>query len=317
MFKRTLLVSVFSLAATLAAASAGAQNNNNVGMPWEAVRAATRGVFEDLPPVAQKTEPFKIFDNVYYVGLETISSYLIATRDGFILIDSTYADTADLVIDSVRKLGFEPSRIRHIVITHGHNDHFAGAGRIKELTGARVWMSLPDWENVERLQSGNTQQAGVRLTRETVIRDRDMLTLGDTTLKFMVMPGHTAGNVVTEVQARAAGRMFRTLIGVAFAPAPGLTAASLKGIERLKQLGPWDALLTSHSYLAPVAIPLTARQILGGEPLPPNPTGHPAAVGSQRINTYFDQIRTAVLDRLAKEESVAKTTARWQLTALT
>ena len=311
MLKPALLVNVLAWTASLVVTTpAAAQNNNNVGMPWEAVRAATRGVFEDLPPAAQKTEPFKIFDNVYYVGLETIGSYLITTSDGFILIDSTYAETADLVLDSVRKLGHDPTRIRHMVITHGHNDHFAGAGRIRQVSGARTWMSLPDWENVERLQAGDGQRNGVRLTREAIIRDGDVLTLGDTTLKFMVMPGHTAGNVVTEIQARAGGRTFRTLIGVAFAPAPGLTAASLKSIERLKQLGPWDALLTSHSYLAPVAIPLTARQILGGEALPPNPTGHPAAVGSQRINAYFDQIRTAVLDRLAKEESAAKTSAR-------
>ena len=298
---------------TLGASVAQAQNNNNVGMPWEAVRAATRGVFEDLPPAAQKTAPFKIFDNVYYVGLETIGSYLISTSDGLILMDSTYADTADLVLDSVRQLGFNPAQIRHIVITHGHNDHFAGAGRIRQVTGARVGLSLADWENVERLQGAagrGNQGNGLPLTRDVVIKDGDTLTLGDTTLKFHLMPGHTAGNVVTEMQARAGGRTFRTLIGVAFAPAPGLTAASLESIERLKQLGPWDALLTSHSYLAPVAIPLTARQILAGEPLPANPTGHPAAVGSQRINAYFDHIRMAVRDRLAKEQSAAQVPAR-------
>ena len=53
----------------------------------------------------QKTEPFKIVDNVYYVGLETVGSYLIPTSEGLILLDATYADTADLVLDSVRALG--------------------------------------------------------------------------------------------------------------------------------------------------------------------------------------------------------------------
>jgi metallo-beta-lactamase class B len=300
------IVRVASAVAFCATASlAGAQNNNNVGMPWEAIRAATRGVYDGMPPAAQKTEPFKIFDNIYYVGLETIGSYLITTSDGLILMDATYADTADIVLEGVRKLGFDPAQIKYIVITHGHNDHFAGAGRIKQVTGARVGLTLPDWENVEKLQasaSGN-QSTGLRLTRDLVVKDGDALTLGDTTLKFHVMPGHTAGNIVTEMQAKAGARTFRTLVGVAFAPGPGLTRAALESNERLKRLGPWDALLTSHSYLAPVAIPLTARQILGGEPLPPNPTGHQAAAGSARINAYLDQIRDAIQDRLAREKS--------------
>ena len=296
------ILAVTAAAIVCASAPAFAQNNNNVGMPWEAIRAATRGVYDGMPPAAQKTEPFKIFDNVYYVGLETIGSYLISTSDGLILMDATYADTADLILDGVRKLGFDPAQIKYLVITHGHNDHFAGGGRIKQVTGARVALTLPDWETVEKLQASGTGNQGLKLPRDIVVKDGDTLALGDTTLKFHVMPGHTAGNIVTEMQAKVGTRTFRALIGVAFAPGPGLTEAALNSNARLKQLGPWDALLTSHSYLAPVAIPLTARQILGGEPLPPNPTGHPAAAGSARINAYFDQIRAAIEDRLAQEK---------------
>jgi metallo-beta-lactamase class B len=278
-------------------------NDNAAGMPWEATRAAAFKRFEGLPMTAQKTEPFKIVDNVHYVGLETVGSYLIPTSEGLILLDATYADTADLVLDSVRKLGHNPAQIKYVLITHGHADHFAGAGRIKQVTGARVGMALADWENVERLQrdpgQGN-QSNGVRLTRDLVIKDGDMLTLGDTQLWFYLISGHTAGNLVAEIHAVAGGRQFRTAIGVDFEPSPGMLPASLKSIERLKELGPWDAMLPSHPYLAPVAIPLTARQMLGVDALPANPTKQLGLVGAQRVNAYLDQIRIAIQARLAR-----------------
>src|SRR4249919_3915882 len=105
---------------------AAAQTNIDAGMPWEPARAAILEKFEGLPHTAQQTEPFKIIDNVSYVGLETVASYLIPTNDGLILVDATYADTADLVIDNVRKLGQDPAKIKYVLITHGHADHFGG-----------------------------------------------------------------------------------------------------------------------------------------------------------------------------------------------
>jgi len=280
-------------------------NNNNAGMPWEALRAGMLVKWDDVPRSQQKTEPFKIFDNVAYVGLETVGAYLITTSDGLILIDATYADSADHVLESVRKLGADPARIKYIIVTHGHNDHFAGAGRIKQATGARIAMSAEDWTLVERLFSGTGGDNGMPFTRDLVLKDDDTLKLGDTNLKFHVLPGHTPGNVGTEIQARDGRRTYRALVGLAFAPAPGLTEASIKTTERLKQLGPWDALLTSHPYLAPVPIPLTAREIfLGVAPAAvKKQTSHPAAAGAEYINAYFDTILTAVRERLAREKA--------------
>lgn len=283
----------------------GGGNNNNAGMPWESLRAGVLVKWDGVPRTAQKTEPFKIFDNIAYVGLETVGAYLITTSDGLILLDSTYADTADHVLESVRKLGADPARIKYVIVTHGHNDHFAGAGRIRQATGARIGMSAEDWTAVERAFSGSGGDNGIPFTRDLVINDSDTLKLGDTTLKFYVLPGHTTGNVGTEIQARDGSKTYRALAGLAFAPAPGLTAASTKTTERLKQLGPWDALLTSHSYLAPVPIPLTAREIfLGVAPSTvKKQTAHPAVAGPEYINTYFDTILKAVRDRLAREQA--------------
>src|SRR4051794_26252510 len=76
----------------------GGGNNNNVGMPWEPLRDAVLGPWQGKPFTDQQTEPFKVFDNIYYVGIETVGSYLITTNAGLILIDSTYAETADHIL---------------------------------------------------------------------------------------------------------------------------------------------------------------------------------------------------------------------------
>jgi len=269
-----------------AAPSLTAQGNGDAGMPWEATKAATLKKFDGQPHGAQRIEPFKIVDNVFYVGLETVAAYLVPTSEGLILIDTTYADTADIVIDNVRKLGQDPARIKYILITHGHPDHAGGATRIKELTGARVGMALPEWES-----------NGARLTRDLVIKDSDMLTLGDTQLWLYVIGGATPGNMVAEIHANVAGRQFRTVVGATLEPSAGATAASLRSVERLKELGPWDAFLPSHPYLAPSAVPVTARQAFGLEPLLPNPTKQAPLVGAQRVNAYLDQIRSALQAR--------------------
>jgi metallo-beta-lactamase class B len=276
-----------------------AQTNTDAGLPWDAARTAVLKKFDGLPHAAQQIDPFKIVDNIFYVGLETVSSYLIPTSDGLILVDATYADTADVVLENVRKLGQDPAKIKYVLISHGHADHAGGAARIKQVTGARVGMSLAEWDSVERAQGGpqRNQSGGIRLTRDLVIRDGDMLTVGDTQLWFYVIGGHTPGNMATEIHAVAAGRQYRTVLGVTFEPAPGPLANSLKSLERLKELGPWDALLPSHPYLAPVAIAITARQAFGLEPLPPNPTKQAPLVGAQRVNAYLNQIRAAIQAR--------------------
>ena len=67
--------------------------------------------------------PFQIADGLYFVGTYQSSSHMIDTGDGLILIDTGYANTADMVLSSVRALGFDPKGIKYIIHTHHHGDH--------------------------------------------------------------------------------------------------------------------------------------------------------------------------------------------------
>src|SRR5688572_12536106 len=84
----------------------------------------------------QKVAPIKVFDNLYYVGPGNVSVWLIPTTDGLIVFDATQEPLVDHVLDSIRKVGFNPADIRYIFLTHGHLDHFGGAGKLKQAAPA-------------------------------------------------------------------------------------------------------------------------------------------------------------------------------------
>ena len=85
----------------------------------------------------QKLPAIQVFDNLYYVGPGYVSVWLIPTSDGLILVDSAQEPYVDHVVENIRMAGFDPADIRYILISHGHLDHYGGAGKIQALSGAR------------------------------------------------------------------------------------------------------------------------------------------------------------------------------------
>src|SRR5213080_469964 len=86
----------------------------------------------------QKVEPFKVFDNLYYVGPGYVSVWLVTTPEGNILFDTAQEPYVDYVISNIRKVGIDPKTIKYIILSHGHIDHFGGAAKIQEASGARI-----------------------------------------------------------------------------------------------------------------------------------------------------------------------------------
>src|SRR3954466_13706721 len=92
-------------------------------------------------------EPFpahRVVGNVYYVGSKDLASYLIATPEGHVLINSGFERTVPLIQKSVESLGFKPSDIKILLASHAHSDHVAGQARMRELTGAKVYVMRGD-----------------------------------------------------------------------------------------------------------------------------------------------------------------------------
>src|SRR5437588_3901754 len=142
----------------------------------------------------QKVEPFKVFVNLYYIGPGYVSVWLLTTPEGNVLFDTAQEPYVDWVINNIRKVGVDPKSIKYILLSHGHLDHFGGAARIQEASGARVVALAEDWEMIEQVASRPGRNGGPpprTPKRDMVVKDGDTLTLGNFSMKLYHHPGHT------------------------------------------------------------------------------------------------------------------------------
>ena len=85
--------------------------------------------------------PFKVFGNTYFVGSQGLSSLLIATDAGLVLIDVALPQSAPLIDANIRTLGFRPTDIKYILSSHAHFDHVGGMRSMQRFTRATVLAS--------------------------------------------------------------------------------------------------------------------------------------------------------------------------------
>ena len=147
------------------------------------------------PSWTRPFEPFKIADNLYFVGTRGLSSYLLTTPEGHVLIDTGVEATVPMITANITKLGFKAADIKILLSSHAHFDHVGGHADMQRLTGATV-MALGDDAAALTAGADNSALAGpgwkpVRVGR--VLRDGDTVTLGGTTLTAHLTPGHTKG----------------------------------------------------------------------------------------------------------------------------
>ncbi|QUJ66238.1 MBL fold metallo-hydrolase [Photobacterium sp. GJ3] len=83
-------------------------------------------------------EPFKMFDNLYYVGDQWVSSYVVQTSSGLVLIDTLDFPYSKWIPANLKKLGLEQEPVSHILVTHGHSDHVGGAEYLQSMYGSEV-----------------------------------------------------------------------------------------------------------------------------------------------------------------------------------
>lgn len=163
------------------------------------------------PAWRQPFEPLRIVGNIYYVGTRGLSAFLVVTPGGGILIDSGEAASVPFIRASVEKLGFRMSSIRILLAGHAHFDHVGGHAEIVKLTGAQVMAMSADREalesGVDRSALGGDGWTPVKVDR--VLKDRDTVTLGGTTLTAHLTPGHTQGCTTWTTDASQDGRRYQ------------------------------------------------------------------------------------------------------------
>jgi metallo-beta-lactamase class B len=151
----------------------------------------------------------KVFDQLYYLGINTVSAWALDTSDGIILFDTLNnpEEARTYIEGGLKSVGLDPARIKYIVITHGHGDHFGGAKYLQDKYHARVLMSPADWDfaakNAARFAP---PRFGPPPTHDMDVADGQKLTLGKTTVTLYISPGHTPGAVSSIIPLTDHGR---------------------------------------------------------------------------------------------------------------
>src|SRR5262245_9462344 len=167
--------------------------------------------------------PHKIIGNIYFVGTRTLSSYLITTPAGHILINSTYERNVRTIEKSVAALGFKFADVRILLGTHAHGDHQEGDALVKELTGAQVMAMREDVPALEAIRPG-----GKAHPIDRTLRDGEEVTLGGTTLVAHLTAGHTRGCTTWTMKAQEGGKTFNVVFACSYR-SPGNVTPAIEG----------------------------------------------------------------------------------------
>lgn len=147
----------------------------------------------------QPQAPVRIHGNTWYVGTRGLTALLITSPEGHVLIDGALPNSAPLILENVRALGFQAGDIRLILNSHVHFDHAGGIAALQRAAGARVAASVPSAPVLERGTSavGDPQHGAlldfppVRNVRR--FADGDTLRVGPIAVTAHLTPGHTPG----------------------------------------------------------------------------------------------------------------------------
>lgn len=99
-------------------------------------------------------EPFRIFGNTWYVGTHGLAAILVTSPDGHVLIDGGLPNSAPLIIENIRALGFDVADVRLILNSHPHYDHAGGIAALQRASGAQVAASAPSASVLEHGRPG-------------------------------------------------------------------------------------------------------------------------------------------------------------------
>ena len=209
------------------------------------------------------TEPTKVVGPIHFVGTRGLSSWLITTTTGHILLNTGMPASGPLIEASIRKLGFKPEDVKVLLTCHAHIDHVGALAYLKRITGAQ--MVAMDTE-VDLLQSGATTDFKYGSVPEfrfepvqvdRVVRDGEKVTLGNVTLLALKTAGHTRGSTTWVTNVTDGNRTYTVVFpdGTGVNPGyrlvknpsyPGIADDYRRTFQTLAALAP-DIWLTPHT----------------------------------------------------------------------
>ncbi len=208
--------------------------------------------------------PQHIYGNAWYVGTCGLSSILLTSPEGHVLIDGDTVQAPPLIEANIRRLGFHIEDVRYILVSHEHFDHVGGIAQLQRDTGAVVMARAPAAAALERGRGdrGDPQflsaDAFPPVAAVQRIADGEILTLGSILLTAHATPGHTPGSTTWTLESCEQGHCLHLVYADSLtavsdddyrfsdeAAHPGAVARFRQSIARVAAL-PCDILITPH-----------------------------------------------------------------------
>lgn len=155
-------------------------------------------------PWMWRAEPFRIADNMYYVGDKDVSSHLFDTGEGLLLLDTGYPYASYLLFEAIREMGFEPKDVKWILHSHGHLDHFGATRILVERYGCKTYFPEIDLPLLDEKKELNWYEEfnlnyeppyDLYFKPDVLVKPGDVLQFGNTRVEFFAQGGHTPGTM--------------------------------------------------------------------------------------------------------------------------
>jgi metallo-beta-lactamase class B len=219
---------------------------------------------DNCPEWNKQQEPFRVYGNTYYVGPHGLTSILITSKAGHVLIDGALPESVTQIVANIRALGFRVEDVKLIVNSHVHFDHGGGISELQRLSGAKVAASPWSAEVLTKtgVGKGDPQFGSIApvalVPRADTLRDGQTLRVGDIKLTAHFTPGHTPGGTSWTWSSCEGGRCLNLVYSDSMTPvsADGFRFSdsreypdAVRDFEKsfaFLRTTPCDILLTSH-----------------------------------------------------------------------
>jgi metallo-beta-lactamase class B len=272
---------------------------------------------QSAPPACEKCvvwntpqAPFRVYGNTYYVGPHGLSSILIASDAGLVLIDGALAESVPQIVANIHTLGFRIEDVKLILNSHAHFDHAGGIAELQRLSGAEVVVS--EWSakvmTTGSVVRGDPQYGSIppiaRVARVRTLHDGGSFRLSQLVLTAHLTPGHTPGGTSWTWKSCEDGRCLEMVYADSLSPVstpgfkftqsreyPGAIADFEKSFAFLSAV-PCDILLTPHGEASNLWERVDARE----RGVTPDPMIDPSLCGK-----LADSSREQLRKRIASE----------------
>ena len=191
-------------------------------------------------------EPFHIAGNLYYVGANDVTSFLLTGPQGHVLIDGGFPGTAPMIMASIAKLGFDIRDVKILLNSHAHFDHAGGLAALQKASGAQLWISEGDADVVAAGGAGDPTHGRLRFVSyipfmkypapkvDHRFKDGAIVRLGTTELTAHVTPGHTPGCTSWSFPVRDGDRQLLAVEICSLEPPLSLSAGDQKTSRQIQ-----------------------------------------------------------------------------------